>query len=130
MDLATGIWIGAALFALLLVPYLVWEIRAARRVATHGSRGSKSAATAISDPIWAAFPTRNRVETKRRALGAKCPAGGRARGPRHAFSSVVGWKLTQRNGSGALCSLLVVSNHVWNSSAVCTVTNPAHPCVA
>lgn len=27
MDLATGIWVGTALFLLLLVPYLVWEIR-------------------------------------------------------------------------------------------------------
>ena len=27
MDLATGIWVGAALFLLMLVPYLVWEIR-------------------------------------------------------------------------------------------------------
>ena len=55
MDLTTGIWIGAALFLLLLVPYLVWEIRRARRAATRGSRGSKSAATAISDLMSAAF---------------------------------------------------------------------------
>jgi len=27
MDLATGFWITAGLFLLLLVPYLVWEIR-------------------------------------------------------------------------------------------------------
>ena len=27
MDLATGLWVGAALFLVLLVPYLVWEIR-------------------------------------------------------------------------------------------------------
>jgi hypothetical protein len=27
MDLATGLWIGAALFLLFLVPYLIWEIR-------------------------------------------------------------------------------------------------------
>ena len=27
MDLATGLWIGAALFVLFLVPYLVYEIR-------------------------------------------------------------------------------------------------------
>ena len=27
MDLATGIWIGTALFVVLLVPYLFWEIR-------------------------------------------------------------------------------------------------------
>ena len=27
MDLATGIWVGAALFLVILVPYLVWEIR-------------------------------------------------------------------------------------------------------
>jgi len=27
MDLATGLWVGAALFLLILVPYLVWEIR-------------------------------------------------------------------------------------------------------
>ncbi len=27
MDLNTGMWVGVALFLLLLVPYLVWEIR-------------------------------------------------------------------------------------------------------
>jgi hypothetical protein len=27
MDLATGLWVGAALFVLFLVPYLVYEIR-------------------------------------------------------------------------------------------------------
>ena len=27
MDLATGLWVGTTLFLLLLVPYLVWEIR-------------------------------------------------------------------------------------------------------
>jgi hypothetical protein len=27
MDLTTGLWLGVALFVLLLVPYLVWEIR-------------------------------------------------------------------------------------------------------
>jgi hypothetical protein len=27
MDLATGLWVGATLFLLMLVPYLVWEIR-------------------------------------------------------------------------------------------------------
>ena len=27
MDLTAGLWVGAALFLLLLVPYLVWEIR-------------------------------------------------------------------------------------------------------
>ena len=31
MDLATGLWVGAALFLLLLVPYLVWEIRRGKR---------------------------------------------------------------------------------------------------
>ena len=27
MDLATGLWVGIGLFLVLLVPYLVWEIR-------------------------------------------------------------------------------------------------------
>ena len=27
MDLATGLWVGAALFVLFLVPYLLYEIR-------------------------------------------------------------------------------------------------------
>ena len=27
MDLATGMWVAIALFLLILVPYLVWEIR-------------------------------------------------------------------------------------------------------
>ena len=27
MDLATGLWVGAALFVMFLVPYLVYEIR-------------------------------------------------------------------------------------------------------
>jgi hypothetical protein len=27
MDLATGLWVGALLFLLILVPYLAWEIR-------------------------------------------------------------------------------------------------------
>jgi hypothetical protein len=27
MDRVTGLWLGAALFLLILVPYLVWEIR-------------------------------------------------------------------------------------------------------
>jgi hypothetical protein len=27
MDLTSGMWVGAALFLLLLVPYLAWEIR-------------------------------------------------------------------------------------------------------
>lgn len=27
MDLNTGIWLGATLFLLLLVPYLIWEIK-------------------------------------------------------------------------------------------------------
>ncbi len=27
MDLATGLWVGTALFLLILVPYLVYEIR-------------------------------------------------------------------------------------------------------
>jgi len=31
MDLTTGLWVGAALFLLLLVPYLVWEIRRGKR---------------------------------------------------------------------------------------------------
>jgi hypothetical protein len=33
MDLATGLWVGTALFLLILVPYLVFEIR---RGKTHG----------------------------------------------------------------------------------------------
>jgi hypothetical protein len=33
MDLATGIWVGTALLLLILVPYLVFEIR---RGKTHG----------------------------------------------------------------------------------------------
>ena len=31
MDLATGIWVGIALFLLILVPYLVLEIRRGKR---------------------------------------------------------------------------------------------------
>jgi hypothetical protein len=31
MDLVTGIWVGTALFLLILVPYLVWEIRRGKR---------------------------------------------------------------------------------------------------
>jgi hypothetical protein len=31
MDLATGLWVAAALFLLLLVPYLVWEIRRGKK---------------------------------------------------------------------------------------------------
>ena len=56
MDLTTGMWVGAALFLLLLVPYLVWEIRRARRAVTRGSRGTKSAATAISDLMCGGVP--------------------------------------------------------------------------
>ena len=33
MDLATGVWVGIALFLVILVPYLAWEIR---RGKTHG----------------------------------------------------------------------------------------------
>ena len=95
----------------LLVPYLVWEINRGKARGHRGSRGSKSAATAISDLMWAAFLTRNQVETKRRARGGRPGEAG------HTDASY-------RNGSGALCSLLVASNHVWNSSAVWTVTNP------
>ena len=31
MDLTTGIWVGAALFLLILVPYLVFEIRRGKK---------------------------------------------------------------------------------------------------
>ena len=31
MDLATGMWVGAALFLLILVPYLVLEIRRGKK---------------------------------------------------------------------------------------------------
>jgi hypothetical protein len=31
MDLSTGLWVGVALFVLLLVPYLVWEIRRGKK---------------------------------------------------------------------------------------------------
>ena len=31
MDLTTGIWVGAALFLLILVPYLVLEIRRGKK---------------------------------------------------------------------------------------------------
>jgi hypothetical protein len=31
MDLASGLWVGIGLFLLLLVPYLVWEIRRGKR---------------------------------------------------------------------------------------------------
>ena len=31
MDLATGTWIGITLFVLILVPYLVWEIRRGKK---------------------------------------------------------------------------------------------------
>ena len=31
MDLTTGIWVGMALFLVILVPYLVWEIRRGKK---------------------------------------------------------------------------------------------------
>ena len=61
MDLNTGIWLGAALFVLLLVPYLIWEIQKGKARGHTWFTGTKSAATAISDLMWAAFQSRNRV---------------------------------------------------------------------
>ena len=51
MDLATGMWIGAALFLLILVPYLVLEIRRGKEHGHTWFTGSSRAATAISDLI-------------------------------------------------------------------------------
>ncbi len=114
MDLATGIWVGSALFLLILVLYLVWEIRRGKKHGHtwftwfkprgHSDVGAMMRSSAPFDEAGCSLDARRRAALA--SSLAQCDGG------------------AYRKGSGALCSAICCSNHVWNSSAVWTVTNP------
>ena len=118
MDLATGLWVGVGLFLLLLVPYLVWEIRRGKaRGHTWFTWFKERGHSDIGPDVGGVrvHETRCRRGARRAALEAR---------PSRPNAKRRSGMTRYRKGSGALCSLLVVSIHVWNSSAVWTVTNP------